>query len=212
MRKAFWLFFALLLAASCELYDEDELVVDHTNGIEYDLFDIYEDCQGNKGLVINIYYRHLHGKSTGRICVLSLDEDSAYWGQNNDVFDRVPQQKFNYLVSLAQLQVAVEDGIDTYPAFKWCYQKNKRGAIDVPEIGDWLLPSSYEWYIVMENIDKINNKLSQINLTLLEDFYWCADCYSSNDALVWSPSKLQFYHTDKEKEFKVRAIRYIYYK
>ena len=212
MRHFHWIIVLLLLASSCDLYTDDDLVIDKTEGKIYSLLDRYSDKNGNEGIVVDVYTaKSISGKTLIRICVLSIDEESLPWGVANVLFYNLPEnEKSPYAYGLWCTQIALECGISDFPAFNWCYQKNNCKKGDVPELGDWTLPSSYEFFLIQDNIEIINNYLERHNLPTLKGYYWCADYYSNNRALVWSSSESKYFHTTKEKSFSVRAIKYIY--
>lgn len=213
--KRFVLFSLLsVFVSSCQLYNDADLVIDHTNGFLYNIGDMYEDEFGNKGIVASIYnYRAVNGDDHERIIVISLDENSLIWGQNDSNFEDHPSpEAYLYSISMIYTSIALENGIKNYPAFMWCYELNSRRKREVPELGDWLLPSVYDYNCISINFEILNTTLIQNGYSPLDDIYWAADNYSETDAIVWSFHNNQAYYAPKNSLHNTRAIRYIYIK
>lgn len=205
MRKLFILagFFIVLCSCSKELYQDSDLIIDSTNGVEYHLFDWYTDDYGNSGVVIDVY-------KDKRIFVVSADEEMLTWGNQNDWFDKMPEI-FGSTTGLNFSQVATERGLDFFPAIKWCLQLNNLKHGDVPQLGDWLLMSTMESHFLFQQKEEVNSVLEEHGYSPISGSYWCANNYSQTDA-YFANDIAGVDHMSKEKVLGVRAVKYIYYK
>lgn len=217
---------AAILLPSCSIVLTDE------RGDQLEIYDYYVDSNGNEGIVVYA--------NSSRIIVMSLDEAELSWGpQDNQVFalqdkDLLTRNTF----SLSMQYAMIEAGLDQFAAQAWCQKKNPNGAV---EMGNWRLPSYYDWdRCIMWKSDK-NRHLKQLNKFLKlyggkelseQDYYWtCTEDYdeyfvfndttlvydfdASNRAIAITPMLLASIEKDrwvKRNRYKVRAIKYVYYK
>lgn len=211
--RLFWNLLLLMpLIVSCKLYTEDELVVDLTKGKEFSYGDLYKDENGNTGIVIKIQKETSKGvASVTRIVIMSTDQTQCEWGRCDSLFNHREEQHLStwrYRDALFSCQMAVEIGLDHYPAIKWCYQKNHKSKQDVPEMGDWVLPGRYELETL--NYEWINSTLRTHGFPTTEGLLWSADSFSSTEAYACSQSNIT--PVLKSTVLHVRAIKYIYFK
>lgn len=212
-------FFSYLLAICFILIScEGAGVADITDGIEYELYDYYIDENGEEGIVVS------SGSNKGKyILIMSLDESECIWSKtgisvaNNDTLIRYYNERALFLN-----QRATYLGLENFPAFKWCIDKNH--SKKYPDINSWILPSLYHQ---SRHITTITNKYKLINKHIKnyggtpldsEALYWLADepsmTYTSRPvdtehSLAFSMST--FWTISKEKKCKVRAFKYILY-
>lgn len=209
--------------------DRDIVTIwDETNGKDYQLYDTFEDADGNRGVVV-VADREEKSRT---LIVLSADEAVLPWGEMSQALF-VPDsavQSISMRYGLLMLYKMCADGVDNYPAQAWCYAKNNGRS---PYTGCWRLPSMLEWTCFYDlNIQKLNEVLYSIGGTPVseDDYYWTChedypnlpiwedvenvDCDPAKRALC--PTMQMLLTTDKStwlksQQHRVRAIKYIEY-
>ena len=227
------LYLFLLLSAvfltTCEFESDSPILP--TNQ-EYNLYDLYEDEYGNKGIVAYVYpYDYF-----GHIIVVSLDETEASWGPMGElVYTGDADEKYinQSTFGLAVLQSMKVRGIENYPAQAWCDQKN--GPSSSPNAASWRMPSHYEMYLIFGSS---GTKVTSLNSYIVKyggerisknDIYWTcvedfddyliingqtSDYDKENRAIAQTPTNKVYGNKDrwiKKNTYRVRAIKYIYY-
>lgn len=213
-------------ATSCD-FESDDLILDETHGIDYHYGDPYEDEFGNRGVIGYI-------DRSNRVIVISTDEAVLPWGKTETAVvgaDSVYTSAiFKSKFSLGMLQLMINKGISNFPAQNWCNQKNH----GEPYFGSWRLPTTYEARDILKNANRINAGLEEIGGDLIDEdaLYWtCVEDLVGYDILKDAPEDFYTYNpiaraipvtpkyktpTDKSRwhkdiEYRVRAIKYIYY-
>lgn len=208
-----YLFLTCIILVSCE----GSGIADITNGKEYQLYDYYIDKNGEEGIVVLNY--------KNKILVMSLDESECIWSKtgftvaNNDTIIKNYDERALFLN-----QRATYLGLENFPAFKWCIDKNR--SKKYPDINSWILPSLYHQSrhitsSIRYNYELINEHIINYGGTPLnpEAYYWLADepslIYTSSEvsdlehSLAFTMSK--DWIVSKERQCKVRAFKYILY-
>lgn len=194
-------------------------IADITDGKEYKLYDYYIDKNGEEGIVV------LGSSKDKYFLVMSLDESECIWSKtgfsvaDNDTLIRYYDER-----SLFLNQRATYLGLENFPAFKWCLDKNR--SKKYPDINSWILPSLYYrskplTSRIRYNYELINEYIKSYGGTPLdpEALYWLADEPSLvNTSSPVSDSEYSVAFTmsndwtvSKEKKCKVRAFKYILY-
>lgn len=213
----------ILLNLLCGCDKSDEIILDETHGITYELGDLYTDEYGNEGIVCRTQDKYKHKM----IMVVSSDEAYMSWGpldQQVSPYDTLKayysSRYFEYY-GIAILQCAKSLGIENFPALKWCNDKNH--GEKYPSGTSWHLPTNEEleciniisWY---EDSVDLNNKYYW---TCIEDISGCSDFGVSNmnfrpkdRAMPLNLNGDTFSNKDlwvKRNKYYVRAVKYIYY-
>jgi len=230
--KAIKLIFLLLVLAGCS---QERLANDSVGFDDYQLYDRYVDDNGNEGIVAFKYNQDNYGI----VLVLSADETLAAWGpENKNVIQFNDYANIDFADSYAfaiEINQTVELlGFEKFPAFGWCHNKNK----DSKRIhaSSWILPNVSFLSYIFSNLEKLNESLAKNGMTLLSDeaYYWTCnedieDYFhfadeSAQNAYDYDPvSRAIPMATDllfpthktawqKEKVYRVRAVKCIYYK
>lgn len=208
-----YLFLTCIILVSCE----GSGIADITNGKEYQLYDYYIDKNGEEGIIVSSYKK--------KILVMSLDESECIWSKtgftvaNNDTIIKNYDERALFLN-----QRATYLGLENFPAFKWCIDKNR--SKKYPDINSWILPSldhqsRHITSSIRYNYELINEHIINYGGTPLdsEACYWLADepslIYTSSEvsdlehSLAFTMSK--DWIVSKERKCKVRAFKYILY-
>lgn len=216
---------ALLLMVAGLLAACEQVLIDE-RGDDLRLYDYYIDEDGNEGIVVE--------KDSDAIVVLSLDEVELSWGPMDEaVFKETDKHFFATKgFSVAMQYAMLNKGIHKFPAQAWCYAKNKEEQIS---IGSWRLPSLYDWQYLVDveyHWDDINEALIKMGGVPLstDDHYWTStedyqeafsfsdednDYDAANRAVNITIDLRAFTRKDrwtKNTEYKVRAIKHVYYK
>lgn len=223
----------LLFLQSCS-FKSDDLILDETNGKVYELYDVFEDESGNKGVVVFVNSSNF-SNGYDYIVVLSADETTAAWGKRDQMvspYDSLRTAQAGYhqfgLMMLQQMEIL---GLENFPAQEWCARKNNSSSYS----GSWRLPNHQELRYLKNKVAKINETLMKIGGDLVDEnaLYWtCVEdipgvniinMENPEDDELYDPAaraipltpKDQTYY-DKEKwlktnEYHVRAIKFVYY-
>lgn len=221
----------LLLASSCDHETNTGTpMLDEREGVDYELYDRYVDKHGNKGLVAYV-------SKNEYIIVISSDEAYLPWGKMGQTitpsFNAIGSSANMARYGIAMLLAMASDGIDDYPAQKWCNDKNHG---DEPYAGSWHLPSAVELDTFTKGgrLEALSAKLElfygrplsdeKLYWTCVEDLKGVAGVYP--DYVVGQEydsdnrARCQFLpnsvHKSKDSWYKkerryVRAIKFIYY-
>lgn len=203
--RVFSLVVSVLSFCSCEqLYDKNSLCIDNTRGEVFSLCDIYSDDFGNKGIVVY--------QTKTKVLVLSLEETACKWGRQDLCFQLYKGGSiYKGGQTLFHNQTAFDNGIQNYAAFQWCYEMNHKKANEIPELGDWVLPSSSDWDFLKTNWSRINEALTYLE-SPLDGGYWCSEGYDKDEARILLFSEKEYGFAHKDMILKARAVKYIYYK
>jgi len=235
MKRFLTILMILFLLQSCipkyedERYMSDTLIINEGDE-NAQVYDYYVDSYGNEGVV---FYKAVEDGEIKCIIVISADESYEYWGPMDQYVYKINDITnygvfSNYLFSLMMLQNMYAEGLDRFPAQKWCYNKNN-GELH-PKASSWRLPS-YSEMTSLPNINKLNEALISIGGTPLDvdSYYWtCTEDYDGyvtinlqhedfdkeNRAILKSFKANSFSNKDswiKKNKYKVRAIKYVYY-
>lgn len=230
MKNVLFIILILFSFQSCipkyddERYVSSDLLINEVDP-NIQVYDYYVDPYGNEGVV---FYR-----GNQCIVVISVDESYDYWGPMDhyvyNVYNITNYSVFSsYPFGLMMLQNMYAQGLDRFPAQKWCYNKNN-GELH-PKASSWRLPS-YTEMTSLPNINKLNEALISIGGTPLDvdSYYWtCTEDYDGyvtinlqhedfdkeNRAILKSFKANSFSNKDswiKKNKYKVRAIKYVYY-
>lgn len=242
--SVFFLFALLSITFSCS---KNKFGNDSVRWEDYELYDIYEDQYGNKGMVAV----KEEGENYKCIIVVSADEAELSWGpvgelvfkQYSNVDDNElyvdlsydPWSPFFFTLTVNQI---VEDNDPTkFPAFQWCFDKN--GNEKQIHSSSWMLAGLAEINMIFQILKEgglLNEKLSDAGF---EQFavngtpYWvCCEDFSSGVYFtdedlqinldfdpytraipIEYPSKGKSNKSEwaKDRIYRVRAIKYIYY-
>lgn len=228
--------FALFLSTACGFeLEEGFVIVDETNGIDYDLYDRYVDKHGNRGVVVYVNRNEC-------IIVLSDDETLAPWGIMGETVMPIDSirhsfSRTNTRYGIGMLMRMKELGIEKFPAQEWCDNKNCGNEV---YMGSWHLPTAGEIIGLTKNgqLEDLNERLNLYRKTPLsiEGAYWtCVEdvngssvnltnednvvgdlVYDSDNRAVslFLPNRIIASKSDwqKKEEHRVRAIKYIYYR
>lgn len=197
-------------------------IADITAGKEYELYDYYIDKNGEEGIVIYID----SGKNEtdiDYILVMSLDETECIWSKTGvSIANNDKSIKDYYEVGLFLNQRAYYLGLEKFPAFKWCIDKNR--SKKYPDINSWVLPSLYHHSkhipsLLRENQELINHHIENYGGIPLdpEAYYWVADepsMVSTSEPVSDLEYSLIFsmtgnYYTAKEALCRARAFKCI---
>ena len=151
-----------------------------TENIRYELYDLYQDDQGEKGVVV---YRSVDSATgEGSVFVLSLNEGLAAWGPQDKVVYPFSDPDLNALALMPGYALDINQMVDylgrmSYPAFAWCLNKNPEG--EAIHGGSWILPGIGEWIMLLDSVDleKLNDALVSYGGVVLEgghEYYWSA--------------------------------------
>ncbi len=225
-------------AVSCKTLYGDETVPGSVDPGKYALYDHYVDEYGNEGIVASV---NLSPDGIANfIIVVSADETETSWGPVDRAVWYVSEY-FNkgYIdghdFGLDMNQLVEESGVGQFPAFEWCQSKNRDGR--PVHSGSWILPTYTELkYVFGRGLEPLNAALESIGGTPVSDdgYYWSA-VEDIDDAFHFADETLsanfdfdqkrraipmtsdclfsthkQFWN--KAYEYRVRAIKYIYYK
>jgi len=226
---------ALLSLPACGIkYKYEYSSVPNQDAFRYQLYDLYEDENGEKGIVV---YREIdEDNKEGAIFVLSLDETNASWGPTDKaIFPNANESLVWWPTYAYDVNRAVYTlGADDYPAFKWCLAKNHNGEV---YMGSWILPGINEWLLMINHsvdVTLLNEALVAHGGTRLaekENYYWTATednpavtlandteanwGFDARGRAVITDSELRVktdkVYWSKSIIYRVRAIKYIYY-
>ncbi len=214
--------FLAVLLSSCL---EADNIADVTDGKEYDLYDYYVDEHGNEGIVIAVYNKTSLGRTLKYTMVMSLDEEDLSWGRMGDALS-APDTSYTYdAYCLLMNQRAHYKGIENYPAFEWCYRKNRTRKL--PNINSWMLPNEREFktsytYTLSYSYKLINQYILEYGGTTLDPDkpYWLAQENRFPDQTEKRRDNAEYFvisegvaqaDTTKNAILGVRAVKYIYY-
>lgn len=220
----------LLTLVSCD-HKTDDFVFDVSTE-DYAMNDYYVDEYGNEGIVVYI------GSAGSRklAMVLSADEANLPWGplgRRVCRLDTVPSYKpHNLSFPIAMLQSMKSIGVEQFPAQAWCDSKNH--GEPYPRGSSWHLPTDYEYELFKSvyTLRDINNALKDIGAETLDTgaMYWtCVEDYEGyihfsgtvsdydpeNRAVVITPRNASYTDKDrwiKQNKYRVRAVKYVYWK
>lgn len=231
MKNVLFIILILFSFQSCipkfddERFNSNELFINEMD-VNANVYDYYVDPYGNEGVV---FYR-----GNQCIVVISADESYDYWGPMDhyvyNVYNITNYSVFSsYPFGLMMLQNMYAEGLDRFPAQKWCYDKNNGESH--PRAASWRLPS-YAEMMWISNINRLNEALIAIGGTPIDvdSYYWtCSEDYDGyvsvsfqnydydkeNRAVLKSFQANNIF-TDKsgwikKNKYKVRAIKYVYY-
>lgn len=212
-----------LICLLCGCDKSDDIIIDETHGVPYQLGDLYIDEYGNEGIVCRTQDKYRHKM----IMVVSSDEGYASWGPLDQQVSPYDTLKAHYssryfeYYGIAILQCAKSYGIEKFPALKWCNDKNH--GEKYPKGTSWHLPTDDELACINvifgddESVD-LNNKYYW---TCIEDISGCSDYGISNDnflpkdrAMPLNLNGETLGNKDlwvKRNKYYVRAVKYIYY-
>lgn len=199
---------------SCE-DESDKVIIDETQGIEYEIGDEYIDKYGNRGTVCK-KKEYAHSKS---IMVVSADEVLASWGPLDlkvAPYDSLRLYSMDHEdIGIAMLQCARALGIEKFPAQKWCDDKN-HGEKFVSG-SSWHLPTNGE----VEYFFGRFNTESKYYWSCIEDIQGCdgstvinGNYLPKDRAMPVNLDGDSFKNKDlwvKRNKYYVRAVKYIYY-
>ena len=220
--KAVIFVFLAVLLSSC--LDAD-YIADVTDGKEYELYDHYVDEHGNEGIVIAVNGKKSMGRTLKYTIVMSLDEADLSWGRMGEALS-APDTSYSYDgYCLLMNQRAHFKGIENYPAFEWCYRKNRSRKL--PNINSWILPNQKEYRTTYTNVlstsyELINQHIVKYGGTPLDPDkpYWLAEENRFPDVVerrkdnanyFFISEGVQYADTAKNSVLGVRAVKYIYF-
>lgn len=209
----------LFIVCSCSYLNPIELI---RNEGEVQLYDYYIDDYGNEGVVVCV--------TDHEIMVISSDEGLEYWGPS-DLSIMSDNIHYSGVCSMQTMQNAIVNGIDRFPAFRWCHDKNPNDLLDIT---GWMLPCERElmWMFRRTDLSLLNKALVNIGGTPISSgaLYWTAsedtDDFDDYDeygdsyipemrAVCITPeldSDYKMIYWIKSQKHKVRAVKYIKYK
>lgn len=213
--------FLTVLLSSCQA----DNIADVTDGKEYELYDYYVDEHGNGGIVIVAYNKRSFGRTLKYTIVMSLDEADLSWGRMGETLS-APDTSYSYDgYCLLMNQRAHFKGIENYPAFEWCYRKNRSRKL--PNINSWILPNQKEYRTTYTNVlstsyELINQHIVKYGGTPLDPDkpYWLAEenrfpdmveRRKDNANYFFISEGVQYADTAKNSVLGVRAVKYIYF-
>lgn len=212
-----------------------------TDNLAYNLYDLYEDAVGQRGIVV---CREIKPESNiGYISVLSLDETQAVWGPQDRIIYPIDDPGYRGRLFTAEYSLSVNQIVDylgssSFPAFNWCHQKNPSG--EGINGSSWILPGIGDWFRIFEtiDIDHLNKKLEAYGgqtLSTSSARYWTA-AEDINGAIVFDDNNPDYepnwdydpraravpltvklttatnkVYWSKALPYRVRAIKYIYH-
>lgn len=214
--------FLTVLLSSCI---EADNIADVTDGKEYELYDYYVDEHGNGGIVIVAYNKRSFGRTLKYTIVMSLDEADLSWGRMGETLS-APDTSYSYDgYCLLMNQRAHFKGIENYPAFEWCYRKNRSRKL--PNINSWILPNQKEYrttytHVLSTSYELINQHIVKYGGTPLDPDkpYWLAEenrfpdmveRRKDNANYFFISEGVQYADTAKNSVLGVRAVKYIYF-
>lgn len=214
--------FLTVLLSSCI---EADNIADVTDGKEYELYDYYVDEHGNGGIVIVAYNKRTFGRTLKYTIVMSLDEADLSWGRMGETLS-APDTSYSYDgYCLLMNQRAHFKGIENYPAFEWCYRKNRSRKL--PNINSWILPNQKEYrttytHVLSTSYELINQHIVKYGGTPLDPDkpYWLAEenrfpdmveRRKDNANYFFISEGVQYADTAKNSVLGVRAVKYIYF-
>lgn len=223
--KKFFLYITTILLCLLNGCDEsDKIILDETQGVDYQLGDLYVDEHGNKGIVCRIQGRLSKQKI---VMIVSMDEGYESWGPLNQQVAPYDSLSTSYKKShfdnygIAILRCAISLGLEKYPALKWCDDKNH--GEKYPTGSSWHLPTDEE----LECISVIASYGESVDLhnkyywTCVEDIKGSSDYGASNAnylpkdrAMPLNLNGDTFSNKDlwiKRNKYYVRAVKYLYY-
>lgn len=229
-RYAILIICVICFSIACD--DEPINIIDCSE--ELKLYDYYVDEFGNEGIVVRLY----DYETTKCAIVMSADEAEAVWGPSGFVvFDADSEMLEDHLehprFSMMMSRKVIECGVDRFPAFKWCLDKNHGRQLTADS---WMLPSYHEFMTILDRcrIDALNDALISIGgMPIINNAYWtCTEDHvavlstsdGDYDPLNWAiniiPSydksnkytyyKHKYIMWNKTLAYKVRAIKYIW--
>ena len=145
MKKIFLYITAILLCLIYGCDKSDKIILDETQGVDYQLGDLYVDEHGNEGIVCRIQG---HSKNQKIVMIVSLDEGYESWGPLNQQVAPYDSLRSIYAISnfdgygIAILRYAIGLGLEQFPALKWCNDKNH--GEKYPTGSSWHLPTKEE--------------------------------------------------------------------
>ncbi len=207
---------------------------------QFDLYDLYQDEQGQKGIVV---FNDVDPSTwEGSVFIMSLDEGEDTWGPQDKEVYPITYSGLESLVwypgyTLDINQMVHYLGRDTYPAFKWCLDKNPEG--EPIHGGSWILPGIYEWYNALKDLDldRLNSAFVShggVPLSGGNGYYWTASedqegalsfgggnpdnelnlDYDPRERAVMISSELRCANNkiywSKSLRYRIRAVKYIY--
>ena len=212
-----------ILFCLCGCDESDKVIVDETQGVEYEIGDLYIDKYGNKGYIC----RKDKGSSYESIMVVSADEGFTSWGPLNlrvapyDTLKSYSMSTFFEYFGIAMLHCAKTLGIENFPAQKWCDDKNH--GYKYPSGTSWHLPtpSEIECFSSISGIDSLLGLNNKYYWSCVEDITGCDGFIIPNEnylpkdrALPVNLEGETFRNKDlwvKRNKYYVRAVKYIYY-
>lgn len=241
MKLGYVILFTAVSVVSCSLDMESTPgICDNVDPAGYSLYGSYVDSYGNTGIVV--YRNLDPASAVNCIIVMSVDETTASWGPNDiAVYPVTEYYNLDYTSGPnfgLDVNKAVEYlGADRFPAFAWCHSKN----MDRKPLhsSSWVLPTQSEMSLVFRNdIGLLNQALEKLGGTPVstsvdeDGNYWTAtediDGYFhfADEPAVQDYDQIRRaipimssdrYMTDKVRwekvhEYRVRAIKYIYYR
>lgn len=227
------LLFCVTILVSCS-FESDDLILDETAGHNFNLYDQYEDGYGNLGVVVYVS-KKTSSISNKYIIVISADESKQKWSETNSAVVRADSigltEIHDHQFGIGVLQLMQSTGIEEFPAQNWCNLKNHTDVY----AGSWHLPTHYELKTLLLNkVDDVNYTLQKIGGDLIDEnaLYWtCVEDYPGCDILSSTSENKTTYspenraipitpkyktHPDKDRwlktnEYRVRAIKFVYY-
>ena len=202
----------------------DDLIVDETQGVEYEVGDLFIDKYGNKGYVC----KKKKGTSYEYIMVVSADEGYTSWGLLDlkvAPYDTLKSNSMSLLFDffgIAMLHCTKSIGIEKFPAQKWCDDKNYGDKY--PSGASWHLPtaSEIECFKSISDIDSLLGVNNKYYWSCIEDIKGCDGFIIPNENYLPKdramPVNLDGETTRnkdlwvKRNKYYVRAVKYIYYK
>lgn len=219
----------LLTLTSCDFEYEGVFTDDTTEA--YLLYDYYVDEYGNEGIIARI-------NKSKYIIAISADETTAAWGPMGETVFKADTIEYFTLkdnsFSIGMHQIMHSAGIKKFPAQAWCDAKNGKEAH--PRAGSWHLPSWEEYKAIFGTsgryVSDLNKALIGIGGTPLstDELYWTCtedhegymtingegDDYDPDNRVVILTPMMQSTNLKdrwlKKNNYKVRAIKYVYYK
>lgn len=236
------IFMSIVLCGSCDDFRTNGLILDETNDKNYNIYDMYVDEFGNRGVIAY----NVPSSLASYIMIVSVDESIETWGSaETSIYptDSISTTETNSICyGIGVLQRMIELGIEDFPAQNWCNKKNHNNN---PYTGSWHLPTYHEIRLLMDRSYGINETISEFGGTIINDTvtHWtCQEDYigdyytkvdstnkygynPANRALVYplvkdNPSDRKYsnyrYYSkanwSKTNKYHVRAVKYIYYK
>lgn len=236
--------YLLLALVSCSSgsskWTYEHALAPDTANTKYQLYDLYQDENGEKGIVV--YNDVDPSTNEGSIFILSLDETECAWGlQDREVYP-IDDEDLKGLVRTAGYTLYINQmvyylGNEKYPAFQWCQDKNPQG--ERIHGSSWILPGFWEFvsFLKMTDLTRLNIVLTANGGTPLageDEYYWTASedqegevTFRDGDpeyepnwdynpteraAIITSDLKalVDKVYWSKSLRYHVRAVKYIY--